>query len=361
MRRYGRLVRMGLAGLLLLLAAAISGLFLGYGTLEQPVFAQEGGQVPGDALGSSSDADFWRQIRGGIEGNVSIPDKKAGVLVQSSGEGWRAARNGPLSEYGGWLMLAVVVILAAFFALRGRIRIEEGPSGRRITRFNGLERFTHWLTAVPFVILAITGLNILYGRYVLLPILGPEIFSTLTLAGKYLHNYLSFAFMAGVLLMLVLWIRHNIPERADLVWLMRGGGLFTKHSHPPARKFNAGQKILFWLVVLGGISISLSGISLLFPFEFSMFGGTFKVLNAIGLNLPADLTVQEEMQLSQLWHAAVGIILIAVIIAHIYIGTIGMEGAFDAMGSGQVDRNWAREHHSLWVQEIEGASAAGDQ
>lgn len=361
MRRYGRVIRLGLAGLFLVLIAGGVSLLLGHGPLDRPVSAQEGGQVPGDALGSKSDSDYWRKIRGGIEGTVTIPDKKAGILVQSSGEGWRAARNGPLSVYGGWLMLAVVVILAAFFALRGRIRIEAGPSGQRITRFNGLERFAHWLTAIPFVILAITGLNILYGRYVLLPVLGPEIFSMLTAAGKYAHNYLAFPFMAGLVLILVLWVKHNIPARIDLVWLMRGGGMFTKHSHPPARKFNAGQKILFWLVVLGGISISLSGIALLFPFELSMFSGTFKLLNLVGLNLPTDLTMQEEMQLSHLWHALLGLVLIAVIIAHVYIGTIGMEGAFDAMGSGEVDRNWAREHHNLWVQDMEGASVAGEE
>lgn len=361
MRRYGRAVRVGLAGLILALIVGGAGLFLGYGSFDQPAFAQEGGQVPGNAQGSDSDSDFWREIRGGIQGSVSIPDKKAGVLVQTSGEGWRAARNGPLSEYGGWLLLAVIVILAVFFALRGRIRIEEGPSGRRITRFNGLDRFAHWLTAISFIILAITGLNILYGRYVLLPILGPEIFSTMTAIGKYAHNYLAFAFMAGVVLIFVLWVAHNIPSRVDLVWLAKGGGLFTRHSHPSAHKFNAGQKILFWIVVLGGISISLSGIALLFPFELSMFGGTFEVLNLVGFNLPTDLTVQEEMQLSHLWHAVVGLLLIAVVIAHIYIGTIGMEGAFDAMGTGRVDRNWAKEHHDLWVANIDRAPVAGDE
>lgn len=366
------------AGLLAVAGLALVGagmLMLGHGPLERPVLAQEsvrppegaspdmpqGGEVPGGTLGNASDSDFWRAIRSGIEGSVSIPDKKAGVMVQSSGEEWRAIRNGPLSVYGGWLLLAIVVVLAVFFALRGRIRIVDGPSGERITRFNGLDRFAHWLTAVPFIILALTGLNMLYGRYLLIPLLGPDLFSTITAAGKYAHNYLAFAFMAGVVLILVLWIKDNIPGRADFVWLARGGGFFSKHSHPPAWKFNAGQKILFWLVVLGGISVSLSGIALLFPFELPMFAGTFKALNLIGFDLPTELTAVQEMQLSQLWHAAVGLVLIAIVVAHIYIGTIGMEGAFDAMGTGQVDRNWAREHHSLWVAQRDNASVAGDE
>ncbi len=361
MLRNGRVVRLVLAGLMLLLAAAGIGLFLGDGGLQQPAVAQEAGQVPGGTLGAASDADFWREIRSGIEGTVSIPDKKAGVLVQSSGEGWRAARNGPLSTYGGWLLLAVVVVLAAFFALRGRIRIEAGPSGHKISRFNAVERFAHWLTAVPFLILAVTGLNMLYGRYVLKPILGPDLFAAVTAAGKYAHNYLAFAFMLGLLMILVLWIKENFPARVDLAWLARGGGMFSKHNHPPARKFNAGQKILFWLVVLGGASISISGIALLFPFELSLFSATFKVINLLGLDLPTDLTALQEMQLSQLWHAVVSLVLIAIVIAHIYIGTIGMEGAFDAMGTGDVDRNWAKEHHSLWAAETETASVARDE
>ncbi len=129
--------------------------------------------------------------------------------------------------------------------------------------------------------------------------------------------------------------------------------MFLKGSHPPAYKFNAGQKILFWLVVIGGVSVSVSGLALLMPFEFHLFGPTFKVLNGFGATLPTDLTLLQEMQLSLLWHGVVALLLIAMVIAHIYIGTLGMEGAFSAMSTGEVDVNWAREHHSLWLKQIE--------
>jgi formate dehydrogenase subunit gamma len=308
-----------------------------------------------------SDAEIWRELRQGVQGRVSIPNKQAGVLIQSEGENWRAFHNGPLSNWGVWGLIGMVAVLAVFFAIRGRIRVERGPSGRSVERFNGIERFAHWLTASTFVVLALSGLNMLYGRYVLRPVLGPQLFSDLTRIGKYLHNYLAFGFILGLVLILLLWLRDNIPDRYDWQWLKKGGGLFSKHSHPPARKFNAGQKLLFWLVLLGGASLSLSGIALLFPFEFAMFGKTFAVLNLFGLHLPADLTPMQEMQLSQLWHAVVGLAMIVVIIAHIYIGSIGMEGAFDAMGTGKVDENWAKEHHSLWVAEMKGRSRpAGD-
>ncbi|MEM7653791.1 MAG: formate dehydrogenase subunit gamma [Pseudomonadota bacterium] len=311
-------------------------------------------QQPSNTLGGNSDSELWRAIREGTQGNVSIPDRQAGVLVQSEGDNWRAIRNGPVSVYGSWAMLGAIAVLALFFALRGRIRIDAGRSNRTIERFTAIERFAHWLSAGTFVILAITGLNLLYGRYILLPIMGPELFSALTIAGKYAHNFLAFPFMLGILMMFVLWVRHNIPNKYDLQWIAKGGGLFTKNSHPPSKKFNAGQKVIFWLVALGGFSLSLSGVALLFPFEFAPWAATFAKLNAIGFNLPETVSPMLEMQLSQTWHTIVSIVMISVIIAHIYIGSIGMEGAFAAMGSGQVDENWAKEHHNLWVAEVKG-------
>ena len=346
--------RTGWSGMVALIRALLLALLLA------AIFAPNGAALAQDQAsdplllqGDRNDADVWRAVREGARGSVTIPDEKAGILIQSSGETWRAIHNGPLPEWGAWAMLGMIILLALFFAIRGRIRIEEGPSGLVVERFGFLERLAHWLTAVSFIVLALTGLNTLYGRYVLKPIVGPDAFAAFALFAKYLHNYVAFAFMAGLVLILVLWIRDNIPDRSDWIWLRKGGGMFTRHSHPPARRFNAGQKILFWLVILGGVSVSLSGIALLFPFQLPLFEKTFAFLNIFGLGLPSSLTGIEEMQLAQVWHAIIALFLVTVIIAHIYIGTIGMEGAFDAMGSGHVDANWAREHHSIWVAELE--------
>jgi formate dehydrogenase subunit gamma len=321
----------------------------------------EGGAVPGGTLGVEAQTDIWRAIRQGAQGSTVITDPRAGQLIQSEGDNWRAFRNGPLSLYGIWGLLGIIGLLALFFLIRGRIRIEHGRSGRTITRFNTIERMAHWLLAGSFIILALTGLNILYGRYVLPPLIGAEAFGLITYWGKLAHNYVGFAFMAGLVLVLVLWLVHNVPNRHDLIWLLKGGGMFSRGSHPPARKFNAGQKILFWLVILGGFSISLSGIALMFPFEFALFAKTFQFLNIFGFSLPETLTPIQEMQYSQLWHAIMALFLTAVVIGHIYLGTVGMEGAFDAMGSGEVDVNWAREHHSLWVEEEEARARRGDE
>ncbi len=285
---------------------------------------------------SATEAAIWGEVRKGMQGYVSIPDKKAGVLVQSEGENWRNLRNGPVSTYGAWLLLGMAIVIAVFFAVRGRIRIEHGPAGRTIQRFNTVERFAHWLTAVSFIVLALTGLNMLYGRYLLLPLIGKSGFSAITLWGKLAHNYIAAAFVLGVLMMLVLWLRHNLPNGDDLKWLAKGGGLFTKGVHPPSRKFNAGQKLIFWSVVLGGALLAVTGFYLLMPFDFGM-----------------DI---HDMQKFVVWHGVTALILIAVIVGHIYIGTIGMEGAFDAMSTGQVDENWAREHHNLWAAEVKGAA-----
>ncbi|MEQ8504268.1 MAG: formate dehydrogenase subunit gamma [Rhodospirillales bacterium] len=324
--------------------------------------AQTGGQIPGSSRGSDSTSMMWGQIRAGLCGNVSIPDAKAGCMINSDGDFWRAVKNGPLSQFGGIFLLISIVGVAAFYLIRGKIKIEHGPDpqGRTIERFNALERATHWLTASSFIVLALTGLNVSYGRYVIKPILGPEAFGTITYYGKLAHGYIAFAFILGIVVMFLLWVRHNIPGWRDVKWLAVGGGLFSKGVHPEAPRFNAGQKIVFWLVILGGASLTLSGLALMFPGDVSPWAGTFALLNMFGTSLPTELSTLQETQLSVLWHSLVALVMIGAIIGHIYIGSLGMEGAIDAVGSGQVDLNWAKEHHSLWVEEEmakgEGAS-----
>lgn len=320
----------------------------------------ERGIVPGGTLGGASDAEMWRAIRKGVAGTVSIPDKKAGQLVQSEGDNWRALRNGPVTLYGAYALGGIIVLLALFFLIRGRIKVDHGLAGETITRFNTLERASHWLLAVSFILLAVTGLNVLYGRHFLPQIIGNDAFGAIMIGGKYIHNYVAFAFMVGLTLIFVQWVLHNLPSRHDIMWILKGGGVLIKGVHPPAKKFNAGQKVIFWLVVLGGLSLSISGWALLFPFTTSAFAETFMVINSVfGTTLPTDLTVIQEQQYSQLWHAIMSMFLIVIVIAHIYIGSVGMQGAFAAMGSGEVDLNWAKEHHSLWVEEVQSKAKSG--
>ncbi|MDX6752250.1 formate dehydrogenase subunit gamma [Geminicoccaceae bacterium 1502E] len=324
-------------------------------TAQAPAAVAPAAEPPPAALldRTGNDADMWRAVRRGADGYVSIPNRNAAQLIQSEGDNWRTVRNGPYQTWAGWIILGMTGLLALFFAIRGRVRVDRGFSGIRIERFNAFERFAHWLTAISFVVLALTGLNLVFGRALLMPLMGKEAFATMTFWGKYTHDYTSFAFMLGLVIIFVLFVLQNFPNRHDFVWLAKGGGMIG-NAHPPAKKFNAGQKILFWLVILCGLSLSLSGLQLLFPYQFPFFESTFTFLNGIlGLDLPVALEPVHEQQLATLWHGFMGALMTALIIAHIYIGTIGMEGAFSAMGDGTVDLNWAREHHNLWVADME--------
>ncbi len=316
-------------------------------------------------LGGASDPELWRAFRFG-KANITASNNgpAATTLIQDGGMRWLTFREGPLLTYGGYLLLATLALLVLFFLIRGRIRIDGEKTGRTVTRFKTIERFGHWVLAGSFILLGITGLVILMGRKFLIPAFGHDAFATIALASKWVHNNVSWAFMLGLAMVFVMWVIHNLPDRTDINWLLKGGGIFTK-SHPPAKKFNAGQKLIFWSVILLGASISASGLALLFPFEINMFAPTFAKLNAFGIPdllgyaaLPEVLAPHQEMQYAQLWHAIVSFVLMAIVLAHIYIGSVGMEGAYDAMSTGEVEEQWAREHHSLWAEEVEAKAKA---
>ena len=273
-----------------------------------------------------------------IQGRVSIPDERSGVLEQPAGRDWREFRNVTLRWIGGIAILGMLALLVIFYLSRGMVRIEGGRSGRTIVRFTTFERFVHWMTATCFIILAVSGLNITFGRPLLLPLIGFEAFSEWSQWAKYAHNYLSFPFTIGVVLIFLMWIAGNVPNKMDVDWMKRGGGILG-HDHPPAYRFNAGQKAFYWIVVIGGTAVAVTGYELMFPFYISGIEG---------------------MQLAQIVHSVVAVLFVAVMLAHIYIGTIGMEGAFEAMGSGTVDINWAREHHSLWLEEQTARAGANE-
>jgi formate dehydrogenase subunit gamma len=264
-----------------------------------------------------------------IEGRIDIPDKRARVLEQPAGRAWVHFHEVTLRWLGTIAILGMIGILALAYWVVGRIRISAGRSGKKVKRFNPFERFSHWLTAVSFVVLALTGLNITFGKVLLLPLIGGEAFSTLSQGAKYAHNFVGFSFMAGLVLIVTLWLKDNIPKKIDLEWLKQGGG-FIKSKHAPAGRFNAGEKAVFWLALSAGAAVAVSGLTLLFPFY--------------GTNIAS-------MHFAQIIHAIVAVLFIALIIAHIYIGTVGMEGAFEAMGTGEVDLNWAKEHHDHWLAE----------
>jgi formate dehydrogenase subunit gamma len=291
-----------------------------------PAMAQQPNSVDPNADAVKEQALLQQMNR--IQGLGTIPDVKSYVLEQPMGRVWRQFRDGWLPWIGAIAILGMLALLVIFYLWRGMVRMESRRSGVTVVRFSLFERFVHWMTATCFIILALSGLNITFGKRVLLPLVGPTAFSSWSLAAKYAHNFLSFPFALGVISIFAMWLSGNIPNRVDVEWFKRGGGMVGR-DHPPADRFNGGQKAVYWIVVLGGTAVAVSGYLLMFPFY--------------GTNIA-------NMQLAQVIHSVVAVLFVAVMLAHIYIGTIGMEGAFEAMGEGLVDLNWAKEHHSLWVE-----------
>ncbi|MFY9897446.1 MAG: formate dehydrogenase subunit gamma [Xanthobacteraceae bacterium] len=265
-----------------------------------------------------------------IQGDINQLDQRARVLIQPAGRTWDYFHQVVLRWIGAIAIIGTLAVLAAAYFFVGRLRIAAGRSGRKILRFKPFERLAHWLTAISFVVLGITGLNITFGKAMLLPLIGPDAFSAFSQYAKYTHNFVSFAFVLGLAVIVAIFIKDNIPDKTDLEWFKQGGG-FVKSKHAPARRFNAGEKLVFWGALGAGVLVAVSGYLLLFPFY---------VTNIFG------------MQIAQGLHAVIAMLFIALILGHIYIGTLGMEGAFEAMWTGEVDYSWAKEHHDLWLAQL---------
>lgn len=301
-----------------------------FGLTTAPVLAQKLGPdgAPNPTASVANQKTLLEQAPR-IQGRIDIPDVKASVLMQPAGRTWDYFHEVLLHWGGAVVIVGMLAVLALAYLIMGRLRIEAGRSGRKIVRFKAFERFAHWLTAVSFVLLGLTGLNVTFGKILLRPLVGPDLFSDISQVAKYVHNFTSFAFVAGLVLITVLFFRDNLFKRVDIDWVKQGGG-FIKSKHAPAGRFNLGEKLVYWLSVAAGLLVSASGFVLLFPFY--------------GTNIA-------DMQIAQVAHAVIAILFIALILGHIYIGTLGMEGAFEAMGTGEVDINWAREHHDRWLAE----------
>jgi formate dehydrogenase subunit gamma len=280
---------------------------------------------------SNPRANYWRAVREGDQGYTAVQGQETGVLMQGAGQNWRSLRNGPIANYGGWGLFLIAVAILVFFGVRGRVEIAGGRSGIKIQRWSAWERFVHWYTAILFIVLAITGLSILFGRAVLIPLLGPEGFAAWADIAKGLHNVSGPAFAIGVAVMIIMWIPNNLPAKGDGEWLSKAGGMFSHDSHPPAGKANAGEKIWFWIISTVGVAAIVTG----FILDFPNYGQT-----------------RDTMQLANIIHGVAALVWVGVWFGHFYLGTVGTEGALEGMTTGEVDANWAKQHHDLWYDEV---------
>jgi formate dehydrogenase subunit gamma len=300
-----------------------------------PAWAQPENTAPNPTAQSIPEQQLLKERRR-IEGRVTIPDRNARILEQPQGRQYQAFHEHVLPRLAGAAIILTLVALAAFYARRGPITLDRPLRGVKITRFSAFERFTHWLTASSFIVLAVTGLNFVFGKRLLMPLIGDDAFSAWTQWAKYAHDAVAWPFVFGLAMMIVLWIGDNLPDRYDREWLKQFGG-FLSNRHLPAGRFNAGQKLIYWSVVLGGLALTASGLVLMFPYVFDIAG----------------------IQFAQYVHAVTAAILTAVILAHIYIGTLGMQGALESMISGEVDLAWAEQHHSAWLADNQPYPADG--
>ena len=291
-----------------------------------------------------NNAPVWREVRSGAPNYTSTQGRETGVLIQqqarfpgqesmaTAGEAWRKFRNGPVTFYGGWLIVLVVFAIAAFYVTKGPLMLHDKPTGRLIERFSLAERWAHGTTAISFCVLAVSGMIILFGKHIVLPVIGYTLFAWLTALSKNLHNFLAPLFVVSLLAMIVIYVKDNLPEKGDLSWFAGMFAMFWSGKHVASGRFNAGEKAYFWIgVVALCITLCVTGAIMLFP-NFDQVRTTMQQANVI--------------------HATCAVIMILFALGHIYVGTIGVEGAYANMRDGVSDETWVREHHENWYNDV---------
>ena len=279
-----------------------------------------------------NNAPVWRSVRDATEHSTQATGREAGVLIQAGGETWRQLRNGPITLIGGLLLIIVPIAIGLFYTAKGPLKLHGQPTGNLVQRFNHWERIIHWSTAITFVVLAITGVLLLFGKHVLIPVIGHGAFAWFANAAKNIHNIVGPLFIVSVACMFVVFLRDNLWRSIDWEWLKKAPQVLSGKAHVPSGKYNAAEKGWFWGgVALLGLVVGISGLVLNFPnFE----------------------QTRDTMQIANIVHGVGALLFVAASLGHIYMGTIGTEGAYKAMRTGYVDETWAKEHHELWLKDV---------
>ena len=300
-----------------------------------------------------NNAPMWREAQQGKDGISSLPKREApeagnlmqpqaaypGIKPTNAGEAWRQVRNNLILPYGGALVLIALFAVGLFYWRKGPIELHAAETGKTIVRFTYFERAAHWTNAIAFSILAISGLVMAFGKFFIQPIIGNALFGWLTYALKNAHNFVGPLFAVSLVVVICVFVRDNFPSKADIAWLLKGGGLFSG-EHVPSHRFNAGEKIVFW----GGVF-----------FLGAIVVGSGLVLDKL---IPGLEYLRATMQISHMIHAIAALLMMALFIGHIYLGTVGMKGAYKAMKTGKVDETWAKEHHEIWYNDIQAGKIA---
>jgi formate dehydrogenase subunit gamma len=279
-----------------------------------------------------NNAPFWRSVNSDEAHYVSIPKKEAGVLIQKSGQQWRLLRNGVITVFGGWMIVLAAVGILVFYFFKGPMKLDQPPTGKKYERFTALERLVHWTMAYSFLALAVTGLFIIFGKHLVMPVIGHSLYGIILYVFKNIHNIVGPLFTVSILVFFVMFVKDNIPNKTDIAWIKVGGGAF---GHADAGRFNFGEKMWFWIGMTGlGFVVAGSGwvLDMIVP-GLEYWRGTMQIANVI--------------------HVVAAIFIMIFAMGHIYIGTIGTEGALEGMKTGYSDESWAKQHHGLWVADID--------
>jgi formate dehydrogenase subunit gamma len=295
-----------------------------------------------------NNAPMWRQVGSGVTGISSLPKSEApeaGNLIQpplqypgsrltSAGEAWREVRNQWIIPYGAALIAISVLALGILYFAKGPLGKDHPDTGRHIERFTPLERAAHWSNAIAFVALAVSGVVMAYGKFFIQPVIGSTLFGWLTYVLKNLHNFTGPLFAVSLITIIVIFVRDNVANKADFHWLSKAGGMLGGEQSVPSHRFNAGEKGLFWWVVtIPGMVVVASGLAL------------DKVVPGLDL-------LRGDMQIAHMVHSVLAIWMVAMLLGHIYMGTVGTRGAYKAMKTGYVSEGWAKEHHELWYDDV---------
>lgn len=299
------------------------------------------------AVQPGNNAPMWRQVGGGVTGYSSLPRSEApeagnliqpfvrypGSMLTNAGEAWRQVRNRWIIPYGGALVLIALGAVGLFHWRKGTLQLHGAETGRKIERFTAFERSAHWANAIAFSILAISGLMMAFGKFFLHPVIGGTLYGWLTYLLKNLHNFAGPVFAVSLVVVMITFVRDNLPRKEDITWLVKAGGLLSAQE-VPSHRFNAGEKVMFWggVFVLGLVVV-----------------GSGLVLDKL---IPGLVYERGTMQITHMVHAVATVLMMAMFIGHIYLGTVGMAGAYDAMKTGYVDETWAKEHHELWYDDV---------
>jgi len=340
-RRRRRKLRIAIWSVVAIIGLAVALPMISYTShwIGSQAIAQEAGTA------TNPRSNYWRAVKDGVSGYSAVGGNESNVLINLNGTDWQQMRDGPIASKLPWVIAGVAGLLLLFHLFGGRNKLEKPRSGRKIKRWGWFSRLVHWVTAISFIALSITGISMLIGKNLLIPVLGKAGFASWAQLSLQTHNVLGPVFAVCITLMIVMWVWYNFPTRVDLAWLKSAGGMFSKHSHPSAGRMNAGEKIWFWLLATVGVVVCLTGLAMVAP----IYG---IVLPPWADVLPWVSGTRADMQQASLLHAGLATVWTAIALGHIYIGTAGTEGAFEGMASGYVSEEWALQHHDLWAQKM---------